>query len=180
MADHLKNMDYITPEGHALLKNKLSALWKTERPYVTQKVKEAAAMGDRSENAEYIYGKRQLREIDRKIRFLSKKLDSLQIIDKLPKDQSKIYFGAWVTVDSTTQARHTYRIVGPDETELNRSYISVDAPLARALIGKQPGDEVSIIKPEEKLPKKEKAIIENQRELHYQIISVNYAGEPTD
>ena len=80
-------MNYITPEGHILVKKKLSLLWKKERPYVTQKVKEAAAMGDRSENAEYIYGKKQLREIDKKIRFLSKKLDSLQVIDKLPKDQ---------------------------------------------------------------------------------------------
>ena len=173
-------MSYITPEGHALLKNKLSSLWKKERPYVTQKVKEAAAMGDRSENAEYIYGKRQLREIDRKIRFLSKKLDSLQIIDKLPKDQSKIYFGAWVTVDSTEQARHTYRIVGPDETELNRAYISVNAPLARVLIGKHAGDEVSIIKSEEKHPKEKKSITGHRRELYYQIISVNYARAPTD
>jgi len=173
-------MNYITPQGHALLKDKLSSLWKKERPFVTQKVKEAAAMGDRSENAEYIYGKRQLREIDRKIRFLSKKLDSLQIIDKLPKDQNKIYFGAWVTVDSAEQTRHTYRIVGPDETELNRSYISVDAPLAKVLIGKHAGDEVSIIKPEEKHPKEKKSITGHRRELYYQIISVNYAGAPTD
>jgi len=173
-------MNYITPQGHALLKDKLSSLWKKERPYVTQKVKEAAAMGDRSENAEYIYGKRQLREIDGKIRFLSIKLDSLQIIDKLPKDQSKIYFGAWVTVDSTEQARHTYRIVGPDETELNRAYISVNAPLARVLIGKHAGDEVSIIKPDEKHPKGKKSITGDRRELYYHIISVKYGGAPTD
>ena len=173
-------MTYITPEGHILVKKKLSLLWKKERPHVTQKVKEAAAMGDRSENAEYIYGKKQLREIDKKIRVLSKKLDSLQVIDKLPKDQSKIYFGAWVTISSPTQDRQTFRIVGPDETELNRSYISLDAPLARALIGKESGDNVSIIKPKEKLPKKGKITSEDQREINYKIICVNYGGAPTE
>ena len=173
-------MNYITPEGHILVKKKLSLLWKKERPYVTQKVKEAAAMGDRSENAEYIYGKKQLREIDKKIRFLSKKLDSLQVIDKLPKDQTKIYFGAWVTLSSPTQSRQTFRIVGPDETELNRSYISLAGPLARALIGKQSGDNVSIIKPEEKPHKKSKTTTENQREINYKIICINYGGAPTE
>ena len=173
-------MNYITPEGHILVKKKLSLLWKKERPYVTQKVKEAAAMGDRSENAEYIYGKKQLREIDKKIRFLSKKLDSLQVIDKLPKDQTKIYFGAWVTLSSPRQARQTFRIVGPDETELNRSYISLAAPLALALIGKQSGDNVSIIKPEEKPHKKGKTTTENQREINYKIICINYGGAPTE
>ena len=101
-------MTYITPEGYNLLKTKLKELWKKERPYVTQKVKEAAALGDRSENAEYIYGKRQLREIDRKIRLLSGKLDSAKVIDRLPKDRNKVYFGAWVTVASDKNKKHKY------------------------------------------------------------------------
>ena len=102
-------MTYITPEGYNLLKTKLKELWKKERPYVTQKVKEAAALGDRSENAEYIYGKRQLREIDRKIRLLSGKLDSAKVIDRLPKDRSKVYFGAWVTVASDKNKKQKYK-----------------------------------------------------------------------
>ncbi len=101
-------MTYITPEGYNLLKTKLKELWKKERPYVTQKVKEAAALGDRSENAEYIYGKRQLREIDRKIRLLSGKLDSAKVIDRLPKDRNKVYFGAWVTVASDKNKKQKY------------------------------------------------------------------------
>ena len=173
-------MSYITPEGHTLLKNKLSTLWKKERPYVTQKVKEAAAMGDRSENAEYIYGKKQLREIDKKIRFLSQKLDSLQIVDKLPKDQSRIYFGAWVTVESSKKQGRTYRIVGPDETELNQSYISLHAPLAKALIGKQCGDNVSIVKPQEEKIRKEKSTNDNAQQIHYQITAIDYSGLPTE
>ena len=171
-------MSYITPEGHALLKERLSFLWKTERPSVTQKVREAAAMGDRSENAEYIYGKKQLREIDKKVRFLTKRLDSLEVINRLPNDQTKIYFGAWVTIESaSTKTRHTYRIVGSDETEVNSRYISVEAPLARALIGKRCGDTVSIIKPEEILPNVERTITNEGQELRHQIIYIDYAGE---
>ena len=171
-------MTYITPEGHALLKKRLSFLWKTERPSVTQKVREAAAMGDRSENAEYIYGKKQLREIDKKVRFLTKRLDSLEVINRLPNDQTKIYFGAWVTIESaSTKTRHTYRIVGSDETEVNSRYISVEAPLARALIGKRCGDTVSIIKPEEILPNAERTITNEGQELRHQIIHIDYAGK---
>ena len=135
-------------------------------------------MGDRSENAEYIYGKKQLREIDKKVRFLTKRLDSLEVINRLPNDQTKIYFGAWVTIESgSTKIRHTYRIVGSDETELNSRYISVEAPLARALIGKRCGDTVSIIKPEEKLPNVERTITNERQELRHQIIYIDYAGE---
>ena len=171
-------MSYITPEGHALLKERLSFLWKTARPSVTQRVREAAAMGDRSENAEYIYGKKQLREIDKKVRFLTKRLDSLEVINRLPNDQTKIYFGAWVTIESgSTKNRHTYRIVGSDETELNSRYISVEAPLARALIGKRCGDTVSIIKPEEILPNAERTITNEGQELRHQIIHIDYAGK---
>lgn len=135
-------------------------------------------MGDRSENAEYIYGKKQRREIDKKVRFLTKRLDSLEVINRLPNDQTKIYFGAWVTIESaSTKNRHTYRIVGSDETELNSRYISVEAPLARALIGKQCGDTVSIIKPEEKLPNVERTVTKERQELQHQIIYIDYAGE---
>ena len=155
-------MTYITPEGYTLLKTKLKELWKKARPYDTEKVKDAATLGDRSENAEYIYGKRQLREIDRKIRWLSTKLDSVNVIDRLPKDQNKIYFGAWVTVASETISEQKYRLVGPDETEIDNHYISITSSLTRALIGKQvaqhvlieaPRDE-SLIKDETKIAKK--------------------------
>ena len=135
-------------------------------------------MGDRSENAEYIYGKKQLREIDKKVRFLTKRLDSLEVINRLPNDQTKIYFGAWVPIESaSTKNRHTYRIVGSDETELNSRYISVKVPLARAVIGQRCGDTVSIIKPEEILPNVERTITNERQELRHQIIYIDYAGE---
>ena len=114
------------------------------RPQVTQAVSEAAAQGDRSENAEYIYGKKQLREIDRRVRFLRKRLDGMTVVDKPPADRGRVYFGAWVTLedDDGKQARH--RIVGPDEFDLHPDYISMDAPLARALMRKALDDEVRV------------------------------------
>ena len=169
-------MTYITPEGYNLIKTKLKELWKNERPYVTQKVKEAAALGDRSENAEYIYGKRQLREIDRKIRLLSGKLDSAKVIDGLPKDRSKVYFGAWVTVASDKSKKQKYRLVGPDETEISKRYISIDSPLSRALIGKQVGQQVLINAPkDESLIRGETKTIEDPP-LKYEILAVDYSG----
>ncbi|MBC7184742.1 MAG: transcription elongation factor GreB, partial [Marinobacter sp.] len=90
---------YITPDGERALREELQYLWKVKRPEVTQAVREAAALGDRSENAEYIYGKKQLREIDRRVRFLSKRLDELTVVDRLPDDRKKVFFGAWVTVE---------------------------------------------------------------------------------
>ncbi len=101
-------------------------------------------MGDRSENAEYIYGKRQLREIDSRIQFLSKRLDELQVIDQLPADKNKVFFGAWVTLETDDGETHRYRLVGADEFDVQAEYISIDAPLARALIGKGLDDEVSL------------------------------------
>jgi|SRR5699024_4451798 len=134
---------YVTPEGYRAMNEELQYLWKEKRPVVTQSVQEAAAQGDRSENAEYIYGKRQLREIDRRIRFLSCRLDDMVIVDRPPQDQSKVFFAAWVTVyDINTEEEKRFRIVGPDETDAKRGWISVDSPLARALIGKQVDDEV--------------------------------------
>jgi transcription elongation factor GreB len=139
---------YITPDGEQALREELQYLWKVKRPEVTQAVREAAALGDRSENAEYIYGKKQLREIDRRVRFLSKRLDELTVVDRLPDDQSRVFFGAWVTIEDDDGEEQTYRLVGADEFDLARGYLSINAPLARALIGKHLDDEVSVKTPE--------------------------------
>lgn len=126
------------------MRAELEQLWRIERPQVTQAVSEAAAQGDRSENAEYTYGKRRLREIDRRVRFLRKRLDGLIIVDKPPSDASRVYFGAWVDLEDADGAISTYRIVGPDEFDLDPIYISMDAPLARALLGKRLDDEIEV------------------------------------
>lgn len=138
----LKSSPYITPEGHNRLQSELTYLWKEKRPEVTAKVSEAAALGDRSENAEYIYGKRQLREIDGRIQFLSKRLDELIVVHRSPTNQTSVFFGAWVTLEKADGATQRYRIVGADEFDADPYYISIDAPLARALIGKQIDDEI--------------------------------------
>jgi transcription elongation factor GreB len=135
---------YITPEGYRLLSAELKYLWKEKRPEVTRKVAEAAAMGDRSENAEYIYGKKQLREIDRRIRFLSKRLDALTVVERPPRVRDRVFFGAWVTLADDDGNRERYRLVGPDEFDRDPAYISIDAPLARALLKKQLDDEVEL------------------------------------
>ncbi|MDZ7669203.1 MAG: transcription elongation factor GreB [Gammaproteobacteria bacterium] len=135
---------YITPEGHQRLTAELKALWKEKRPEVTRKVAEAAAMGDRSENAEYIYGKKQLREIDARVRFLSKRLEELTVVDRPPPDTSRVYFGAWVTLEDESGETMRYRLVGPDEFDRAADYISIDAPMARALLKKRNGDEVHV------------------------------------
>ncbi|MEP5230932.1 transcription elongation factor GreB [Alcanivorax sp.] len=138
---------YITVEGYHKLNDELQYLWKEKRPVVTQAVQEAAAQGDRSENAEYIYGKKQLREIDRRVRFLSKRLDDMTVVDRAPDDQSRVFFGAWVELENEAGETETYRLVGPDETDAARGYISIDAPLARALLKKQVDDEVEVRTP---------------------------------
>jgi transcription elongation factor GreB len=135
---------YITREGMDRLAAELRTLWKITRPEVTRKVAEAAAMGDRSENAEYIYGKRQLREIDSRIRHLTKRIDVLTIVDRLPDDKSRIYFGATVELEDETGVTHRYRLVGPDELDGGAGYISIDSPMARALLKKRADDEVQI------------------------------------
>ena len=129
-----KSSGHITPEGAQRLRDELDHLWRVKRPRVTQAVSEAAAQGDRSENAEYIYGKKQLREIDSRIRFLQKRLDELIIVDRAPTDTSRIFFGAWVKLENDAGKVMEYRIVGPDEIDLKKSSISVDSPLARALL----------------------------------------------
>ncbi|MBI4697446.1 MAG: transcription elongation factor GreB [Nitrospirae bacterium] len=138
---------YITPEGRTHLSEELSYLWKVKRPQVTQAVAEAAAMGDRSENAEYIYGKRQLRQIDSRMRFLTKRLDELIVVDRPPDDTSKIFFGAWVGLEGPDGKLLRYRIVGPDEFDPKRGFISIDSPMAKALLRKTEGDEVVVIRP---------------------------------
>lgn len=138
---------YITPEGYRRLDEELKFLWKVKRPEVTKAVQEAAAQGDRSENAEYIYGKKQLREIDRRVRFLAKRLDVMTVVDRLPADRSRIYFGAWVALEDIDGRSLLYRIVGPDEIDQADGYISIDAPLARALLKKQRDDEVTVSTP---------------------------------
>jgi transcription elongation factor GreB len=135
---------FITPEGAARLKQELDELWKVERPRVTQAVSEAAAQGDRSENAEYTYGKRRLREIDRRVRFLRKRLDGMTVVDKPPSDPKRVFFGAWVTLEDLDGKLESYRIVGPDEFDREPRYISMDAPLARALMRKGLDDEVKV------------------------------------
>jgi transcription elongation factor GreB len=135
---------FITTAGAARLKQELDELWKVERPRVTQAVSEAAAQGDRSENAEYTYGKRRLREIDRRVRFLRKRLDGMTVVDKPPTDRGRVYFGAWVTLEDDNGKQMRHRIVGPDEFDMNSGYISMDAPLARALMRKALDEEVKV------------------------------------
>ncbi len=125
---------FITAEGARRLREELDELWKIERPKVTQAVSEAAAQGDRSENADYIYGKRRLREIDSRVRFLRKRLDGMITVDKPPSDPKRVFFGAWVSLESDSGAESRYRIVGPDEFDLAPDYISMDSPLGRALL----------------------------------------------
>ncbi len=138
---------YITPEGEQALRAELHQLWKVERPVVTQTVHEAAKNGDRSENGDYIYGKRRLREIDSRVRFLNKRLDELTVVDRPPADTDKVYFGAWVAVENDAGAEQRWRIVGPDEFDLGAGRLSIDSPLARALLGKRLDDEVSVSSP---------------------------------
>ena len=139
-----RSSPYITPIGYARLQTELTHLWKVERPEVTAKVKEAAAQGDRSENAEYIYGKKQLRQIDSRGQFLSKRLDELTVVEKPPRDPSRVFFGAWVALADDAGENYRYRLVGPDEFDLEPAYISIDSPMARALLKKQVQDEVTV------------------------------------
>src|SRR5512146_1457415 len=123
-----KSSAYITPVGAARLRQELDYLWRVKRPQVTKAVQEAAAQGDRSENAEYIYGKKQLREIDSRVRFLRKRLDGMIVVSRPPDDRSRIYFGAWVRVEDETGRETELRIVGPDAIDPARKYVSMDSP----------------------------------------------------
>jgi transcription elongation factor GreB len=155
-----KSTSLITPLGQRRLTDELQNLWKVKRPEVTRKVSEAAAQGDRSENAEYIYGKKQLREIDSRIQFLSKRLDELVVVDRIPPDRSRVFFGAWVTLEDDAGATHRYRIVGPDEFDREPGYISVDSPVAKALLKKALGDDIEVKRPD--------------GAAHYHIVEIEY------
>jgi len=135
---------YITAEGHKRLTEELDYLWKKKRPEVTRILSAAAAEGDRSENAEYIYRKKELREIDARVRFLRKRLENMVIVDRIPTNTDKVYFGAWVTIENADGDEKTYRVVGPDEFDPKLGYISMDSPMGKALLGKVLDDEISI------------------------------------
>src|SRR5580704_801720 len=135
---------YITPRGARRLREELEQLWRDERPRVTQAVAAAAAQGDRSENAEYTYGKRRLREIDRRVRFLRKRLEGMVVVEQPPADLRRVFFGAWVELEAADGGRARYRIVGPDEFDMAEGYISMDSPLGRALLARRLDDEVTV------------------------------------
>jgi transcription elongation factor GreB len=159
MADQ-KN--YITPEGHAHLEAEFHQLLKVERPEVVRVVSWAAGNGDRSENGDYIYGKKRLRQIDGRLRFLMQRMDSAVIVDPATQQGlEKVFFGAWVTLFSLkNESEHRYRIVGQDELEPSHGYISWVSPLARAMLGKQIGDTVKVTTP--------------AGEEQYEIIDIHY------
>ncbi len=135
--------NYITPEGHARLTEEVKALWP-ERDKVTLEVQAAAALGDRSENAEYIYGKKRLREIDSRLRHLGKRLEKLQVVHGKPENNDTVFFGAWVILVDEEDNQKLIRIVGPDEFDMDKRYISMDSPVAKAILKKQLDDEVVV------------------------------------
>ena len=134
-----KSSPYLTAEGAEQLRAELHQLWKVERPQVTDAVHEAAKNGDRSENGDYIYGKRRLREI-----YLRKRLDECTVVDRAPADRDKVYFGAWITLEDDEGNEKRWRIVGGDEIDPQKGYISVDSPVARKAIGKRMDDEIEL------------------------------------
>jgi len=138
---------YITPAGFKKIAAEHERIWTVLRPRIVAEVEAAAALGDRSENAEYIYGKKKLRELDRRLRFLSERLDELTVVEPKPHPTGKAYFGAWVAVEDEAGDERVYRLVGPDETDAPAGWISVDAPLGRALLGKAEGDVVQVQRP---------------------------------
>ena len=155
-----KSSPYITREGYAVLQAELQALWK-RRGDVTQALAASAAEGDRSENAEYIYRKKELREIDRRIGYLQKRMPDLKVVSESPAEQSRVFFGAWVTLEDSRGEETEYRIVGPDEFDPAKHWISMDSPLAKALLKKAVDDQVQVKTP--------------AGEGHYYIVKVRYA-----
>jgi transcription elongation factor GreB len=153
---------YITAEGYQRLKDEHDQLWRVRRPEVVRALSAAAAEGDRSENAEYIYRKKELREVDRRLRYLQTRIPDLRVVDKPPGDASRVYFGAWVELEDAEGVVKTYRIVGGDEIDARRGWISVDSPLARVLLKKQEGESVTA-----QLP---------GGEVELAIVAVRYAG----
>ena len=138
----------ITRAGFERLREELNDLWRVRRPEVVRALSAAAAEGDRSENAEYQYRKKQLGEIDRRVRYLSKRLERLKVVEHLPNDPGAIFFGAWLEIEDLTSGEEArYRIVGPDETDAVQGLISIDSPLARAALKKHEGDEFDVLLP---------------------------------
>lgn len=138
----------ITREGYNALKKELDELWRIERPEVTKKVNWAASLGDRSENADYQYNKKRLREIDRRVRYLSKRIESVKVVDYSPQQDGKVFFGAWVEIENDEGEKLRFRIVGGDEIYERKDYISIDSPMARALLKKEVDDDVMVTTPE--------------------------------
>lgn len=137
----------ITRAGFDTLKAELDQLWRVTRPEITQKVQWAASLGDRSENADYQYNKKLLREIDRRVRYLRKRLEDIRVVDYAPEQEGRVFFGAWVEVENLEGELRRFRIVGYDEIYGRNDYISIDAPMARALLKKEEGDEVMVPTP---------------------------------
>ena len=156
-----KSTPYITRQGYDTLEKELKSLWVL-RDEVTKAVAAAAAEGDRSENAEYIYRKKQLREIDRRLRYLQKRLPDLTVVERIPDNQQQVFFGAWVTLEDDAGREYYYRIVGPDEFAVDPRYISLDSPMARALLKKQLDDDITVKTP--------------GGEVHYLITAVSYTA----
>lgn len=137
----------ITKDGHEALKKELDYLWRKKRPDITQKVSWAASLGDRSENADYQYNKKLLREIDRRVRYLRKRLEDIRVVEYAPEQEGRVFFGAWVVIENEAGERKRFRIVGYDEIYERKDYISIDSPMARALLKKEVGDEVVVQTP---------------------------------
>ncbi|MBP0942681.1 transcription elongation factor GreB [Pseudomonas alliivorans] len=138
----------ITKQGHDALKKELDYLWREHRPDITQKVAWAASLGDRSENADYQYNKKLLREIDRRVRYLRKRLEDMRVVQYSPEQEGRVFFGAWVEIENEDGDLKKFRIVGYDEIYGRNDYISIDSPMARALLKKEEGDEVIVNTPE--------------------------------
>lgn len=160
--------DYITRAGWQRLADELEHLWRDKRPHVVRALADAAAEGDRSENAEYIYRKKELRGIDRRVRYLGRRVDELTVVDSVPDDAGRIFFGAWIDVIDETDTRHRYRIVGADETDAATGAISLHSPVARELLGKRIGDSVSVSLPQ------------GMRELEIEAIHYSPPRQPLD
>ena len=157
-----RSSPYLTAAGAEQLRAELHQLWKVERPQVTNVVHEAAKNGDRSENGDYIYGKRRLREIDRRVRYLEKRLENCTVVDRPPADRDKVFFGAWITLEDEDGVEKRWRIVGADEIDPKKGYISVDSPVARKALGKRVDDEFEVVI--------------DDRAVYYVVTGIEYCG----
>lgn len=138
---------YITAEGYRRFEEEANRLWSIDRPKMAKAVQVAAAEGDRSENAEYQYSKQRLAAIDRRLRFIGQRLKVLTIVDEEPPEDGRVYFGSWVTIEDEDGAMQTYRVVGPDEIDAERRWISMDSPMGRSLVSREVGDEITVKRP---------------------------------